>query len=384
MMRRYQIALLVFSMVICVILMEIILRQIFPSVGRQYSVWHPNLRQIFRPSPEIMPGVGGDAFFITNSDGFRGDEIPTDASCRILTMGGSTTECLYLDQPESWPYLVQTEINAAGNYEKVWVGNAGKSGLTTREHIYQLKYLLGQRPKIDMIIMLVGGNDCLMRLRQGSQYDPHFLDQSSAQGEMLRRGFAVQKGYDKTLPWHKRTGIFRCIVSLKRFMLHEIQDAMGERVAEARRRRQRAPVREDIPDLNAGLEEYENNIRTMIDDAQRYSVRIIFLSQPCLWQKNLPEILNALLWFGETKDGDFYYSASAMGKALRQYNARLQKVCLEKGVPCVDLDKALPKDTSVFYDDLHFNESGARQVAHLVAQCILSQEGLRTGRSSVK
>jgi hypothetical protein len=81
-------------------------RLVFPPSGKYYP-WLPNLHRIFRPDPNIMPGVQGESNFIVNSQGVRGDEFSPDDDYRILAIGGSTTECLYLDQTEAWPYLVQ-------------------------------------------------------------------------------------------------------------------------------------------------------------------------------------------------------------------------------------------------------------------------------------
>lgn len=51
---------------------------------------------------------------------------------------------------------------------------------------------------------------------------------------------------------------------------------------------------------------------------------------------------------------------------LETYNKTLRSVCRELGVPCIDLAAKLPKDTSVFYDDCHFNIAGCRQVVDVV------------------
>ena len=41
---------------------------------------------------------------------------------------------------------------------------------------------------------------------------------------------------------------------------------------------------------------------------------------------------------------------------------------------CIDLAKTLPKDTTVFYDDVHFNENGAHQMVQIVADYLLHYE----------
>jgi len=53
------------------------------------------------------------------------------------------------------------------------------------------------------------------------------------------------------------------------------------------------------------------------------------------------------------------------------YNKATLRVCEERGIHCLDLASALPKDDSVFYDDVHFNESGAGKIANILAQYLL-------------
>ena len=134
-------------------------RRIAPLVSSQggpdINVWPPHLNIVFRPDPDILPGVQGDARFVINSSGIRGDELADDQNYRILAIGGSTTECAYLDQGETWPYLLQNRL-ARVMGQKVWVGNVGKSGMNTRDHILHTKYLLPQFPKIDAVLLLVG------------------------------------------------------------------------------------------------------------------------------------------------------------------------------------------------------------------------------------
>ena len=103
--RALEFLLVVASFVFALGLSETALRFVSPS---KYHVWPPGLGYTFRPSPEIMPGIEGDSRFSINDDGLRGYPLSNGEAYRILAIGGSTTECLYLDDAEAWPYLWQT------------------------------------------------------------------------------------------------------------------------------------------------------------------------------------------------------------------------------------------------------------------------------------
>ena len=88
--------------------MEGALRWLVPA-STQFFVNPPRLTRWFQPLPDIMPGIKGPAHVTTNSLGLRGRELDTTApqEFRILAIGGSTTECLYLDDAATWPALVE-------------------------------------------------------------------------------------------------------------------------------------------------------------------------------------------------------------------------------------------------------------------------------------
>ena len=57
---------------------------------------------------------------------------------------------------------------------------------------------------------------------------------------------------------------------------------------------------------------------------------------------------------------------------VQQIGQALLATCRRRRVDCVDLASQLPRDSSVFYDDAHFTEEGARRVADLVADHLLA------------
>ena len=54
------------------------------------------------------------------------------------------------------------------------------------------------------------------------------------------------------------------------------------------------------------------------------------------------------------------------------YNRTLLDVCRQNGLECLDIAPEIPKNTSAFFDDMHFNEAGSRLVAQLVTRHIVS------------
>ena len=116
---------------------EILLRATRPAGSRApFHGREPGLRKVFHPDPDILPGVGPEAHFTINSLGIRGPELSSDPSVyKILCIGGSTTECLYLDDCKTWPHLLMLQLNQSEYLRPVWVGNMGYSGFSSRMHL---------------------------------------------------------------------------------------------------------------------------------------------------------------------------------------------------------------------------------------------------------
>jgi len=356
-----------------------------PVVADGWVLWPPDTEFRFEPAPGVMPGVEGVSRFVTNSMGLRADELLPEHSYRVLTIGGSTTACQYLDQDECWPTRLQGALDGRGG-RRVWVGNGGKDGMSSRDHVVQLRYILPHLPELELVVVLAGVNDLLLRLSRDEGYDPDFMDRPDAEGFLLRHAFL---GGPETAPAPTATGPFYEELELWSLARRLLGGGAGDvlvsndpqgLVHETRRlMRSKAWVfHDELPDLTTGLAEYRRNLETLADMAAVRGARLLLVTQPYLWREDLPEELEALLWMAGK--GDFlhrrvrqYYSTAAMKRGMDAYNEVMRRAAERRGIECFDLAAVLPQDLTVFYDDVHFNESGARQVAEALAGYLLSR-----------
>jgi lysophospholipase L1-like esterase len=362
-------AMVVAGLLAGVLLSELALHFVFPR-PESFYVRRPNLHVTFTPREDIMPGVSGQSEFITNSLGIRGDEFAENQQYRILAIGGSTTECVYLDQYKAWPYFIERRLRRSTELN-VWVGNVGVSGHNTRDHIVYMKYLLQQYPKIDAVLNLVGANDLALGL-SNPNYNPHFLESPGAETEAVRNAFYMRPSrFEKLL--YRKTALWNLLMVLQReYLSGPRQDRRGERYSKWRNDRKGAVIVDQLPDLEPGLTEFRRNLNTIVDIAAAHSVRLIFLTQPTIFREDLPARETDMLITGrvahpQSKGSTEYYSVRVLAGAMARYNHVTLEVCRTRGVECIDLAAKLPKDLSVFYDDEHFNDRGARMVAEIVS-----------------
>ena len=370
--------------VIVIVLAELVLRLLLPNEG--YFIWPRNYDQTLEPKASIMPGIAGKATFSVNSAGFRGSDPTPSQDYRILAIGGSTTECLFLDKNETWPHLLQENLADPGT----WVGNGGMSGRTSRHHMTAVRYLPLQDLKIDLVLILVGINDLTVRLALGEFYEPNFREQAWMETWLLSDTFIGSNLRGGPGPYYKETMIWRLLRQAKHsFLPSGVKHDAGDFYTKLRLHRAGATdIRSTLPPMGPALEEYEKNLKETIGYARVKGVDLVFMTQPTIWRPDLSDAELALLWLGGI--GDFhhrsdcsYYSVAALSQGISLYNETLLRVCREQGVDCFDLASNLEKDTSVFYDDVHFNEMGAEKVAELVT-AYLNSRGHLTDRRDGK
>ena len=127
--------------------------------GMPQEIFSPTIRSTTNSSslkPANLVGVSPEGRFSTNSLGIRGPEFSPADTYRILCVGGSTTECLYLDDAKTWPAVLMQILNDPE--PGIWVGNVGRSGTTAPQHALLLSQLPEAR-QVDCWVVLCGIND---------------------------------------------------------------------------------------------------------------------------------------------------------------------------------------------------------------------------------
>jgi hypothetical protein len=331
-------------------------------------------RVVTRMDPAVYPGINGTKVFTVNALGLRGPLPPRPGSAyRIVTVGGSTTICANLDDSEEWPHLLMNYMNASRPALPVWVGNAGGAGLKTLNHIVLMQWLPGVI-HVDMAIFLIGVND---------------LDATLAfQGGPTEAALEKQAGFEGALPpgahWRSLYPRYRRLVLPA--LIHRAIQNLRQRIHPPvetplidldrfRQRRAAAPVL-PLPDLSTGLKEYRARIAVLANQCRDLQLRCLFLTQPAMWRSGLSPAEQRLLWLGYAGPFDHpagFHSAADMGRAMDMYNQVLLDVCEQSGLECFDIASRIPKDTSAFFDDMHYNENGARLVARNLERYLASK-----------
>ncbi|PYN31186.1 MAG: hypothetical protein DMD98_17545 [Candidatus Rokuibacteriota bacterium] len=341
------------------------------------AVWRPGTHVVFRPDPEVFSGVSGVAHFHVNELGLRGPTLDRAGSAyKIVAVGGSTTLSLMLDGSKTWPEQLMQEMNARQQGTRVWVGNAGVNGHTAVHHLTMLRHLtiLAQA---DLILILCGLNDLQNTLAfEGASTQAQVQKSADQYRDYLLAGAAAP------FPLYRHLRLYRFARKATDWLIERASSEQRQELWDAmalRSRRAAGPV-SAIPDLTSGREEYRQRLHTLAAECTRLRRRCVFLTQPTIWRSDLQADVEKLLlfgWVGPKFRPRGYVSVPELSRGMDSYNQVMLDVCRANNLECYDLAAALPKDASVFYDDAHFTENGARLVARSISRHLLAMPPFR-------
>ncbi len=272
-----NLALLIYSILISILIFEAVIRFVKKS---DYLPWEP-MRRVSDAAQGVMPGIEGKIEFSVNRYGVRGRETSLDEEIRILVIGGSTAECLYVTDHASWPWQLEEKL-ARRTGKSVFVGNSGKAGAFTVDHLHLLKnyHHINQ---FKTILVLSGVNDLGAFLR-GTYEERKRQAAASDFVPIYYQHLRLYKILKRALPLDLNNPNIA------------YQDPEGLWYEEERRIRKAATKRTSIPNgFEDALTEYGINLREMVTIAKARGQQIIFLTQPSMWQASMDPLFRKFI-----------------------------------------------------------------------------------------
>lgn len=286
-----------------------------------------------------------------NGIGFRGPDPPPDFAQRytIFTVGGSTTHSARQGNGKDWTSHVRNALD--DHFANTWINNAGLEGHSTFGHIYLLEqFLVDLQP--DMVMFLIGIND---RGRDQERiYDSHHrVDQSLvetlvARSELLSTALVLWR-----VSRAQEMGLRHWEFDLGELPKYDVEHEDREVVLAEHRAKY--------------VEPYRERVMTLVRDCRENGIEPALITQPALFGDGIDP--HTGLEIGDVDAGKI--SASLSFATLELYNDVLREMRDQHGVFVVDLAREMPKDSSLFYDWVHFTNEGARVVGEIVARRLI-------------
>jgi hypothetical protein len=350
----------ILAAILCLLLFEFLLHCYNPNRSRVRNgkiLLPTNQSYVFNNTD--IPKIGKHIVHTKNSLGFRGPEIPTHFSdyLSIVTVGGSTTECYYLSDNETWPYLVSEYLKRS--HGKVWLNNAGLDGFSTFGISTLMDdYISRIRPKY--ALFLLGANE--IGMKAPGKFDAGKIEQAIGSISILElvknnseildfAGILLKKLRSKIKGENLKIGHNPLV--LQKLAHRQTDDRTIDSLLDIHRI-------QFIPS-------YKERILLVIRICRQNGITPVFITQPIMVGKGVDEMTKVNL---ETIDIGNGRSGRMEWRLMELYNDTLRECAIDKNVPLIDLAKVYPKDSRYFYDFGHFGVDGARLAAALIGKSL--------------
>jgi lysophospholipase L1-like esterase len=292
-----------------------------------------------------------------NSLGFRGPEPPADLGeyLSIVTVGGSTTECLDLAEDKTWPHVLG--VNLAHNFKHLWLNNAGLSGNSTFGHyILMQDYLTKLQPKV--ALFLVGIND--VGLHSERDFDERIHKANFRSLERILASAAVH------------SEVAAAALNLYRFyfpksaIINNQNDPQETDFSKLRNFAVSPPAQAGIikDHQEHYLTPYRQRLEKLLILCREHNIIPVLVTQPVLYGNNVDPATGVDLahkFVATDMDG------ATAWQVLELYNNVTRQVGREQGVLVIDLAREMPKDSRYYFDLMHYTNAGAEKVGDLIA-----------------
>ncbi|MFC2172305.1 GDSL-type esterase/lipase family protein [Acidobacteriota bacterium] len=277
---------------------------------------------------------------------------------RILALGGSTTYCGYLNEPDRYPRVVESVLRQHYPGRDIEVINAGMSWYTTRHTLIHYATACSDLEP-DMIIVMHAINDLCRSFSPPKfalgRYSPSF---SHYYGPSING--ANPPSFEKY-----------CYQRYLQSSLHPFTSAWY------------SSLRIKVSDLPLShyrsIDMFEKNLKKIIHYAERDGVSVIVVTQPYLYKEDMNreeisalELSNEFCATGKRWLRIEYPSPSSLRQAMSAFNERAKKVARAESAILIDAEPLIEKDLDHLWDNVHYTKAGSKKLGECVANEIIT------------
>ena len=270
----------------------------------------------------------------------------------IVFLGGSTTECVYVDEDSRFPYLVGRLLERQ-THLKVNSYNAGRSGINT---LHCLNILLNKvvNLKPDIVVLMENINDLAILMYEKTYWNTNpsrspiqeRLPTFKTVGQDLRQDFYLVR--DLTIPNLSRE-LKKIFAFAGKTKGDEFRGVRGQKIT---------------IDQNLLVREFSLNLQTFINICRARGIIPVLMTQASRFTDHPDPPIQKIMHQLEISQGITYEEFKS---AFDRLNQTIREVGAKNQVLVIDLAGEIPPVKENICDVAHFNDRGSRLVATRIA-----------------
>ncbi len=278
--------------------------------------------------------------FATDKNGFLLPSlVHENADLTLAFIGGSTTECMYVDADKRFHYVVGQSLS--NDTRKVNTINAGVSGNDSLNSINAyLNKIIPLKPNIAILMHNI--NDLSTLLHEGSYWN--------------KNAYRSPIVYDdKSLKAFIKTALpnsFELLYRLKSQFTGPVDEFAHDR------------GKTKTFDSKHIYQQFEENLTLFISISKAKGIQPILMTQANRFTDEPPKVVMAEFKNLETL-GIEYLQFKTLFDGM---NDRIRQVALKHNITLIDLAKNIPPTREYIVDSVHFNNEGSELVAKLITE----------------
>lgn len=303
----------------------------------------------FSPPEGLAPeesSEGGACLLRTDADGFiLPSRVHEKADVRVVFLGGSTTECRFLQEKTRFPYLVGRLIDekcslSCNTYNGARAGNHSLHSLDLLLH-----KIVPLRPEFAVLMHNI--NDLTTLLYEKSYWN----DLSTRSLLIDSTGYPPRRGFLRQV----YPGLGRALNSLA------LRISSGFRGVD-----EWVDHPDDLSvDRQWIASEFSKPLRLFIEACRSYGITPVLMTQANrLNEAPDREIADAV----EKRFQGTGISYAEFRKLHELFNSKIREVGREHQVLVIDLAREIPAEARYMYDLVHFTDEGSRLAASIIAK----------------
>lgn len=328
----------------------------------RFREWLPNYTMYTTPHEDVdyYQNLEEREYILrTDSQGFiQPGFIHQQADVSIFFIGGSTTECLYMDEEARFPYLAGRLLEGETG-QKINSLNCGRSG-NNSIHSNNILYnkLAPYHP--DIVVMSHAINDLATLAHYRSYWHPDSYNNS--------RSATVKLKLKDIHQFEPQQQPARLLFNIAPYAYMGISTKLNP-----------PPLPEEFEELPYGaalldssyLADFKNNLEIFISICRDIDAQPVLMTQANNFKLGIAWVeKDSVLTrrYTNPNDPEFFNRFNTM---YQLFNQTTREVAREKNVPLIDLDSLIPAGHQYIYDEVHYNSKGSELAARHIYQQLL-------------